>query len=51
MAASARFVLQQALLHKPALYLLDFFERNRASYYDALMGVRVSADSRTGAAS
>ncbi len=26
------------------MYLSDFFERNRASYYDALMRVRVSND-------
>lgn len=28
----------------PSRYLSDFFERNRASYYDALMRVRVSSD-------
>lgn len=28
------------LLHKPALYLSDFFERNKTAYVDHLMGVR-----------
>lgn len=31
-------------LAKPSLYLSDVFERNRASYYDALMRVRISND-------
>ncbi len=30
------------LLHKPALYLSDFFERNKGDYYDHLMGVRTN---------
>ena len=38
------YLVSEGLLHKPALYLSDFFERNRASYYDALMAVRVSGD-------
>lgn len=38
------YLVSKGLLHKPALYLSDFFERNRASYYDALMAVRVSGD-------
>ncbi len=28
------------LLHKPALYLSDFFERNKTAYVDHLMAVR-----------
>lgn len=36
--------MSNGLLAKPSLYLSDFFERNRASYYDALMRVRVSND-------
>lgn len=36
------YLISQGLLSKPSLYLSDFFERNRASYYDALMQVRVS---------
>ncbi|MCK9387945.1 MAG: Fic family protein [Sulfuritalea sp.] len=38
------YLVSHGLLAKPSLYLSDFFERNRASYYDALMGVRVSND-------
>ncbi len=38
------YLVSHGLLEKPSLYLSDFFERNRASYYDALMGVRVSND-------
>jgi Fic family protein len=38
------YLVSKGLLHKPALYLSDFFERNRASYYDALMAVRLSGD-------
>jgi Fic family protein len=36
------YLVNCGALSKPSLYLSDFFERNRASYYDALMGVRVS---------
>jgi len=38
------YLVSHGLLAKPSLYLSDFFERNRASYYDALMKVRVSND-------
>ena len=38
------YLISKGLLHKPSLYLSDFFERNRASYYDALMAVRHSGD-------
>lgn len=38
------YLISKGLLHKPSLYLSDFFERHRASYYDALMAVRVSGD-------
>lgn len=38
------YLVSNGLLAKPSLYLSDFFERNRASYYDALMRVRMSND-------
>lgn len=38
------YLISNGLLAKPSLYLSDFFERNRASYYDALMRVRISND-------
>jgi len=38
------YLVSNGLLSKPSLYLSDFFERNRASYYDALMRVRESND-------
>ena len=38
------YLMSHGLLAKPALYLSDFFEQNRASYYDALMRVRLSND-------
>jgi len=38
------YLVSHGLLAKPSLYLSDFFERNRASYYDSLMRVRISND-------
>ena len=38
------YLVSHGLLAKPSLYLSDFFERNRTSYYDALMRVRVAND-------
>lgn len=38
------YLVSKGLLHKPALYLSDFFERNRSSYYDALTHVRNTND-------
>ncbi len=32
------------LLHKPALYLSDYFERNRLDYYDHLTVARIKSD-------
>jgi len=36
------YLVNKKLLTKPALYLSDFFERNREAYYDGLTGVRSS---------
>jgi Fic family protein len=38
------YLVSHNMLAKPSLYLSDFFERTRASYYDALMQVRVGND-------
>src|SRR5690554_6093290 len=40
----ALYLVSKGLLRKPSLYLSDFFEGNRASYYDALTRVRMSND-------
>jgi Fic family protein len=38
------YLIGNGLLAKPSLYLSDFFERNRTSYYDALSRARASND-------
>jgi Fic family protein len=38
------YLVSKGLLNKPALYLSDFFERNRGAYYDALTIVRSSSN-------
>jgi Fic family protein len=38
------YLVDRKLLTKPSLYLSAYFEQNRASYYDALMQVRVGND-------
>lgn len=38
------YLVANKLLIKPSLYLSDFFEKNRISYYDALSRVRESND-------
>lgn len=38
------YLVSRKVLEKPSLYLSDFFERNRGSYYDALTRVRASND-------
>lgn len=37
------YLVSFGLLHKPALYLSDFFERHKGEYYDHLMAVRTTS--------
>lgn len=38
------YLVNNEMLHKPTLYLSDYFERNKGKYYDALTNVRTSND-------
>ncbi len=42
----ALYLASFGLLHKPALYLSDYFERNKTQYVDHLMAVRESGNMR-----
>lgn len=37
-------LVSQNILQRPTLYLSDFFEKNKGTYYDALTNVRISND-------
>ena len=37
-------LIEKEILLKPALYISDYFERNRSAYYDALERVRLAGD-------
>ena len=41
------YLVEKGMLHKPVLYLSDFFEKHKANYYDSLMRVRISHDLRS----
>jgi Fic family protein len=36
------YLVSHSMLHKPSLYLSDYFERHKGAYYDALTTVRAS---------
>lgn len=38
------YLLEKGMIHKPVLYLSDFFEKNRIDYYDNLTRVRTQHD-------
>jgi Fic family protein len=38
------YLVEKGIIQKPVLYLSDFFERNRADYYDNLTRVRTHGD-------
>jgi len=38
------YLCQQEVLHKPLLYLSEYFKRNRQTYYDRLNSYRVNGD-------
>src|SRR5690606_33719515 len=42
----ALYLASFKLLHKPALYLSDYFERNKTEYIDRMMAVRLKNDLR-----
>lgn len=38
------YLVEKGIIHKPVLYLSDFFEKNRIAYYDNLTRVRTQHD-------